>query len=50
MKYYREAAENFSLEQNQTSSYNACMLKIVDIGIHAAPIDYAELIKVLICK
>jgi len=29
------------LEQNQTSSVNACLLKVVDIGIYAAVIDYA---------
>ena len=45
-KYYREAAENFSLEANQSTSYNSCMLKIVDIGIFAAAVEYGELIKV----
>ena len=32
--FYSEAAENYSLEQNRTSDYNACMLKIVEIGIY----------------
>lgn len=45
--FYREAAENYSLEQNRSSDYNTCMLKIVDIGIYQAVPDYAELIKIL---
>ena len=45
--YYREAAEKYSLEQNRSSDYNTCMLKIVDIGIYQAVPDYAELIKIL---
>jgi hypothetical protein len=40
------AADHFSLEQNQVSSYNTCVLKVVDIGIYAAAPDYGELIKV----
>ena len=47
IKYYQESADNFSLEQNQVTSYNACMLKIVDIGIYAAHFEYGQLIKVL---
>lgn len=47
IKYYREAAENYSLEQNRSSDYNTCMLKVVDIGIYQAVVDYAELIKIL---
>lgn len=46
MKNYKEAADNYSLEQNQVSSYNACMLKVVDIGVFVAAPDYGELIKV----
>ena len=46
MKYYREASENYSLEQNNTSNTNATMLKIVDIGIYVAAPDYGELILV----
>jgi outer membrane protein assembly factor BamD (BamD/ComL family) len=49
MKYYKEAADNYSLEQNQSSSYNTCMLKVVDIGVFAAAPDYGELIKVQLC-
>ena len=47
MNFYREAAENYSLEQNRSSDYNTCMLKVVDIGIYQAVPDYAELIKIL---
>lgn len=47
MKYYRDAADNYSLEQNQASSYNTCMLKVVDIGVFCAAPDYGELIKVI---
>jgi len=39
-KFYKEAADNFSLEQNQSSSYNTCMLKVVDIGVFVAAPDY----------
>ena len=46
MKYYREAAEHYSLEQHNTSNYNSSMLKIVDIGIYVAAPDYGEMIKV----
>lgn len=46
MKYYKDAADNYSLEQNQASSYNTCMLKVVDIGVYVAAPDYGELIKV----
>lgn len=46
IKYYKDAADNYSLEQNQSSSYNTCMLKVVDIGVLAAAPDYGELIKV----
>lgn len=46
IKNYKDAAENYSLEQNQASSYNTCMLKVVDIGVFAAAPDYGELIKV----
>lgn len=46
MKNYQQAADNYSLEQNQTSNYNACLLKIVDIGIYSAAPDYGQLIKV----
>ena len=45
-KFYKEAADNFSLEQNQSSSMNTCLLKIVDIGILMAAPDYAQMIKV----
>jgi len=47
MRFYREAADNYSLEQNQSSNYNSCMLKIVDIGIYVAAPDYGQMIKVL---
>lgn len=47
MKNYRDAADNYSLEQNQASSYNTCMLKVVDIGVFCAAPDYGELIKVI---
>lgn len=47
IKYYKDAADNYSLEQNQASSYNTCMLKVVDIGVLAAAPDYGELIKIL---
>jgi hypothetical protein len=40
------AADNYSLEQNNSSNYCTSMLKIVDIGIYAAAPDYAEMIKV----
>lgn len=46
MKYYKEAADNYSLEQHNSSNYNSCMLKVVDIGIYAAAPDYREMIKV----
>ena len=46
MKSYKEAADNYSLEQNQTSNYNSCMLKVVDIGVMVAVPDFGELIKV----
>lgn len=46
MKSYKEAADNYSLEQNQTSNYNSCMLKVVDIGVMVAIPDFGELIKV----
>ncbi len=46
MKYYREAADNYSTEPHQNSSYNECLLKIVDIGVYSKDVDYAELIKV----
>ena len=46
MKYYREAAEHYSLEQHNNSNYNSSMLKIVDIGIYVAAPDYGEMIKV----
>ena len=45
-KYYKEAADNFSLDQHQASSMNNALLKIVDIGIMMAAPDYGELIKV----
>lgn len=47
MKNYREAADNYSLEQNNVSNYNSCMLKIVDIGIYQPAPDYGQLIKVI---
>lgn len=47
MKSYKEAADNYSLEQNQTSNYNSCMLKVVDIGVMVAVPDFGELIKIL---
>ena len=47
MKRYKEAAENYSLEQNRSSDYNTWMLKVVDIGIYQAVVEYAELIKIL---
>lgn len=47
MKSYKEAADNYSLEQNQTSNYNSCMLKVVDIGVMVAVPDFGELIKVV---
>lgn len=46
-KFYRQAAQNYSLEQNRSCDYNSCMLKIVDIGIYQTSIDYAELIHIL---
>ena len=46
MKYYKEAAEHYSLEQHNTSNYNSSMLKVVDIGIYVAAPDYGEMIKV----
>lgn len=48
MKNYKEAAENYSLEQNNTSNYSSCMLKVVDIGIYCAAPDYGEMIKVTV--
>ena len=45
-KNYQQAADNFSLEQNQSASMNTCLLKIVDIGILMAAPDYALMIKV----
>lgn len=47
MTNYKSAADNYSLEQNQVSSINTCMLKVVDIGVFVAAPDYGELIKVL---
>lgn len=47
MRFYKQAADNYSLEQNRSSDYNTCMLKVVDIGIYQAQVDYAELIKIL---
>ncbi len=41
MKFYKQAADNYSLEQNRSSDYNTCMLKVVDIGIYQAQVDYA---------
>jgi hypothetical protein len=46
MKYYREAADNYSLEQHNNSNVNSSMLKVVDIGIYVAAPDYGEMIKV----
>ena len=46
MRYYKEAADNYSLEQHNTSNFNSCMLKVVDIGIYVAAPDFGELIKV----
>ena len=46
MKYYKEAAQNYSLEQHNGSNTNSSMLKVVDIGIYMAAPDYGELIKV----
>ena len=40
MNKYREAADNYSLEQNQVSNYNTCMLKVVDLGVLVAAPDY----------
>lgn len=48
MKYYKEAADNYSLEQHNNSNTNSSMLKVVDIGIYVAAPDYGELIKVTI--
>ena len=45
--FYSEAAENYSLEPNRSSDYNACMLKIVEIGIYQIHVDYPKLIKTL---
>jgi hypothetical protein len=45
--FYAEAAENYSLEANRSSDYNACMLKMVDIGIYQVDVDYGKLIKTL---
>ena len=47
MRSYKDAADNYSLEQHNTSNYNTSMLKIVDIGIYVAAPDYGELIKVV---
>ncbi len=46
MKQYKEAADNYGLEQNNTSNTNTCLLKVVDIGLFVAAPDYAEMIKV----
>lgn len=46
MRYYKEAAENYSLEQHNNSNYNTSMLKVVDIGVYVAAPDYGEMIKV----
>ena len=46
-KYYKEAAVNYSLEQNRSSDYNSCMLKVVDIGIFEPVVEYGDLIKIL---
>lgn len=47
INFYREAADNYSLEQNRSIDFNSCMLKIVDIGIDQVSPNYAELIKIL---
>lgn len=47
MKQYKEAADNYGLEQNNTSNTNTCLLKVVDIGLFVAAPDYAEMIKIL---
>ena len=46
MKFYREASDNYSLEQHNNSNVNSTMLKVVDIGIYVAAPDYGEMIKV----
>lgn len=47
MRKYKEAADNYSLEPNNNSNMNTCLLKVVDIGLFVAAPDYAEMIKVV---
>ena len=47
MRFYKEAADNYGLEPNNSSNTNTCLLKVVDIGLFAAAPDYAEMIKVI---
>lgn len=46
MKQYKQAADNYSVEPNNNSNMNTCLLKVVDIGLFVAAPDYAEMIKV----
>ena len=47
MKMYQDAADSFSLEPNNNSNTNACLLKVVDIGLFVAAPDFGEMIKIL---
>jgi|JI10StandDraft_1071094.scaffolds.fasta_scaffold796569_1 alpha-soluble NSF attachment protein len=47
MKIYQDAADSFSLEPNNTSNTNACLLKVVDIGLFVAAPDFGAMIKIL---
>jgi hypothetical protein len=46
MKMYKQAADNYSIEPNNNSNMNTCLLKVVDIGLFVAAPDYGEMIKV----
>lgn len=47
MKMYKQAADNYSIEPNNNSNMNTCLLKVVDIGLFVAAPDYGEMIKIL---
>lgn len=47
MKMYQDAAESFSLEPNNTSNTNTCLMKVVDLGLFVAAPDFGEMIKIL---
>lgn len=41
IRFFKDAADHYSAEANETSNFNNCLLKVVDLSIFEEEIDFA---------